>query len=450
MSSRWHGSYAVVGPIQLLIFLLSRLVFGAETSPRNPAWIQYLGDGRVVLRTVIPLTLPGVCPKMSIDGQASEMGVRFAPSLPDFPVQVCEGVLPEVFTKVQVGGQVFGPPKRDVKRVAVIGDTGCIRKRKKKKRHENQNCTDPKSWPFPEIAAQLKAWNPDVIIHVGDYVYRESLCPMDRPDCQDGELRDRWAAWNEDFFKPVAPALASASWAFVRGNHEKCQNAGPGWLAFLDPALKRVVPNAAKVRKSPSCEPFGQPYWISLGRLGILVLDTSNESELEADEGLRKKFKAQLAPFTGRASSAQSVWIASHKPFWAVEPSDQGRSGLPLQMSVNLMDAALSLPKESFQLVLSGHVHGFEALSFEDKRASQLVVGTGGAGLHLEKMVDLKTQTFAGSQPKVGIHRAAHGFVTLEQEPNQTSWTVSQRSVEGKVLTQCKLVGQELTQCVHP
>ncbi len=73
------------------------------------------------------------------------------------------------------------------------------------------------------------------MIHVGDYVYRETPCPEGNTTCAGSPWGYGWDVWNADFFEPAAPLLANAPWLVVRGNHENCARAGEGWLRFLDP-----------------------------------------------------------------------------------------------------------------------------------------------------------------------------------------------------------------------
>ena len=60
---------------------------------------------------------------------------------------------------------------RSIKRIVVIGDTGC-----RLKGDNVQDCNDPAQWPFAAIARLAAARHPDLVIHVGDYHYRESPC----------------------------------------------------------------------------------------------------------------------------------------------------------------------------------------------------------------------------------------------------------------------------------
>src|SRR5262249_38731670 len=117
------------------------------------------------------------------------------------------------------------------RRIVILGDTGC-----RVKGAAIQACDDPKAWPFPQVAAHAAARRPDLIVHVGDYLYRESPCPEGDARCAGSPHGDTWAAWTADFFAPAGPLLTAAPWVFVRGNHESCARAGLGWFRLLDAA----------------------------------------------------------------------------------------------------------------------------------------------------------------------------------------------------------------------
>ncbi len=130
-----------------------------------------------------------------------------------------------------------------------------------------------KVWPFGVIADDEQRSAADLIVHVGDYNYRNTprdmvLSPRvtrltapitvkvyDTGDLDDEDVRrgadrrgptgartcrgspipDTWAAWRDDFFMPAARLMKMAPWLLVRGNHELCGRAGPGWYYLLDP-----------------------------------------------------------------------------------------------------------------------------------------------------------------------------------------------------------------------
>src|SRR5438309_1335623 len=85
-------------------------------------------------------------------------------------------------------------------------------RRRRRKGTSVQDCNDPMSWPFATIARLAAAKHPDLVIHVGDYHYRESPCPADRLGCAGSPHGDNWAVWQKDLFDPAAPLLAAAPW----------------------------------------------------------------------------------------------------------------------------------------------------------------------------------------------------------------------------------------------
>jgi len=60
------------------------------------------------------------------------------------------------------------------------------------------------------LAASVAAAKPDLVIHVGDYLYRESACPPRDSGCARSPHGDDWPTWTADFFAPAAPALLAA------------------------------------------------------------------------------------------------------------------------------------------------------------------------------------------------------------------------------------------------
>ena len=109
---------------------------------------------------------------------------------------------------------------------------------------------------FPSVAAAAAKLKPDLVMHVGDYLYREEPCPPGNAGCAGSPSGDNWPSWNADFFAPAAPLLAAAPWVILRGNHEDCQRAGLGFLRLLGPdAFDPAAP----------CNPHLAPFLVSLG-----------------------------------------------------------------------------------------------------------------------------------------------------------------------------------------
>src|SRR5579875_314409 len=196
-----------------------------HTASGSVAWIQMAEHGAEVRAAITG----GACPAASIDGRPVRLAVR-SPADARFPT-VCSAPLPEGASEVRIEERRLEAPNREVRRIVVFGDSGC-----RLKGPLVQACNDPKAWPFAEVARRAAARHPDLIIHVGDYYYRESPCPVGDVRCAGSPSGDDWAAWRADFFDPAAPLLVAAPWVFVRGNHESCARGGVGWFRLLDAA----------------------------------------------------------------------------------------------------------------------------------------------------------------------------------------------------------------------
>ncbi len=233
----------------VVILTLAACVTPAHQQTALPAkiltsWVVLGEQGQAIARVV---TLDTQCPMLMQDGQAQRMQVRAMPatmaqrktaSLPAdskpaaFPVLSCDAVINPASKSVSVDQQALPLPKAVVQRIVVIGDTGC---RLQKSSDYFQDCNDGAKWAFPEVARTAASFKPDLVIHVGDYHYRENACDTRNSDCAGSPWGYGWDTWQADFFTPATPLLAAAPWVVVRGNHESCSRAGQGWWRFHGP-----------------------------------------------------------------------------------------------------------------------------------------------------------------------------------------------------------------------
>src|SRR5829696_3291277 len=177
----------------------------ASSSPAEPTtvasqWLEFGPDGRRIARVITQAE----CPALVTDGLDLDM-TRRAPASDAFPVLSCEATVPFGTEKASILGQELPLPMGPIRRIAVLGDTGCRVNDWEKK---YQACNDPESWPFAEVAQAVADWDPDLIVHAGDYLYRESPCPNTMAGCQDNPHGDNWATWDADFFTPATSVLA--------------------------------------------------------------------------------------------------------------------------------------------------------------------------------------------------------------------------------------------------
>ncbi|HEX6014200.1 MAG TPA: metallophosphoesterase [Geminicoccaceae bacterium] len=416
------------------------------------------------------------CPELATERGPVPMTARTNPNPATFPVEVCEAIY-GLGERASVAGLDLPEVAADPRRVVVVGDTGCGG-------GTWQDCADPAKWPFAGLTAAAAKEPPDVVVHVGDYVYRgtpssievngvrrgtynagnyrpeDVLCQMRDPYVsQNGpgsSLPDSWEAWRADFFAPAAPLLRRAPWVAARGNHELCSRAGPGYFYLLDPSSGRLGGEL-------SCPPqeqgsvalknvvFPPPYRLELGALRLVVMDTANACDQHAN--FAEAFARQFAEVQ-RLAAGGPAWLVSHRPIWGVDGLDTaaGRfqtSNVTLQQALRRGPGAV-LPA-GVELVLSGHIHRFEALSFPGAtRPPQLVVGNSGVRL-AEDALSGRFATELDGVPTRGLALNEFGF--LDAQPTSGGgWTGQLMGPGAAVLARCgsPAPGPDGEVCVAP
>jgi hypothetical protein len=345
--------------LQWIALLLTALFAGlgpAAAADAPIAWVQFAADGGLAVRAVVGQNES--CPAVTSDKGNVVTQLRGAPT-GAFPIQVCEALLPANTAGIAVAGRALPSVPAAVRRIAVIGDTGC-----RVKGRTAQNCLDPKAWPFPAIAAAAAARKPDLVIHVGDYYYRENACPPDHAGCAGSPFGDRWPTWRAEFFDPAAPLFDTAPWLLIRGNHESCKRGGRGWFRLLDPSPVRG-----------DCVDYTPPYRVAAGELELLPFDDAEADDFLAPPDKVTAYAAQLTPLLAKA--APHSWLVMHRPVWAMGPDKLGA----LRLNQTMQQAIRDRVPANLDMVLSGHIHDFISYAFGPERPAQLIVGTGGDNL---------------------------------------------------------------------
>jgi len=416
---------------------------GCSDAPGEGAyvWLQLGPDGA---RSARVITHDATCPVLEVDGRAVAMQVRAAPEPPSFPVLACEATIPAGAAQAAVGGARLPLPRATAERLAVIGDTGC----RIEDGHTTQACNDPSAWPFAglaQVVAELVGWlrgepergdftslaqgvasfDPDLIVHVGDYLYREDECPADDPGCEGSPYGYNWATIEADWFAPARPLFASAPLVLTRGNHEACSRAGHVWFRFLDPRPY-----------DGTCTDYTEPYAIESGGIQFLMLDSSAASDTMVDPSQAAAYRQQFE--TIRRLAAERAFLVTHRPMWAF-----GHAGVQDGQEVLFRDnptlqvaSGNELPA-SVQAVLSGHVHVFQVLGFDAPRPPQVLIGNSGTELDPVVTTPLAGLEIAGATVATGDTLAEFGFGTLEAEGSD--WRLTWRDMAGERLGTCTL-----------
>ncbi len=377
----------------------------------DPVWLTYGPDGPTA-RTIVT---SGDCPHITIDGRRERMRVRNLPGK-NYRVTSCEAAVPTTAASASIGDHPLPVAKLGrTAKIAILGDTGCRRKVSNGKA-SIQDCNDPKAWPFEAVTNSIAEWDPDLILNVGDYYYREAVMSGGKwvPSSYD------WSRWNADWFKPAAKLLPNAPWVMVRGNHESCDRAAEGWFRFLDPRPYLYEDK----RMCKSNLEYTPPYAVTVGEMRFIVIDSAGVSDYMVDPTQVDIVANQLSLYANKAAGA---WMMLHHPIWAFG----SYGGETAVMWTAWNQAGANAPNPA--LMLTGHMHLLEMLSFTDNRIPQLVIGNGGT--ELDKASAPPKGPIGGRDVANFFAHDQFGWVAATQTDG--TWTFDIRDTMGKSQASC-------------
>lgn len=383
----------------------------------EPAWVQATASGYEARIA----TMAASCPSLITDAGDIAMVQRAAASA-DFP-QVCAAAIPALARNVSILGQILPLPVAAPQRILVLGDTGC-----RILGSALQACNDPKQWPFATLAAAAAKMKPDLIVHVGDYHYRESPCPPSFAGCAGSPFGDNWPTWQADFFTPGAPLLAAAPLVLVRGNHEDCNRAWQGWQRALSP-----------FPYTPACTVHEPMFTLDIGAARLAVMDDASAPETAVNKTDLPAYTREIAAL---ADIPAPVWFVHHRPIWA---AITGPLGIPAGGNRTLIAAAMvntaadkPLIPPTVELQVSGHIHSFQILNYDKGVPPQIVAGNGGDNLHVTPQ-NLWGTVFQGdSRVRVLDGLSVDGFGFMLMTRAETGWVMDLHDSDGKPTRQCR------------
>ena len=383
------------------------------------------------------------CPALAIDGKPAAMQVRFSnlhpparsaqPSPnPGFAVTECEAVVPPGHRVARIGGTDLALPTPHPHRILVIGDTGC-----RMAGNAQQDCNDPQAFPLAFLSHLEASLRPDLVLHVGDYFYRDSDCAGAFPGCNlvggpnFQPWGDNWVSWNADFFAPARALLQAAPWVMLRGNHESCGRGAEGWFALLEPAPfseARVActPGSFDAGSAKSYTPedgppyggeFSPSYVVPIGRASLIAHDSSFANDLAIDTATATRYATDLRAVLAAVGPTSINVFATHRPTYGlVRGAGTNAGDFTEQYLFNTLLGSGGVPP-SIGLFVAGHIHSFQYLSFADSArfAPQLIVGTGGSLLDPQIVPGLR-MAFSGKSD-----------FTVHPAPGQTVGTPVER-----------------------
>jgi predicted phosphodiesterase len=418
------------------------------------AWVELIGPGRHASIRAIVSNGAG-CPTLTVNGVPLRMQIRADPGpifpnsdVPggeDFPVRVCEVAAPAGNLQVLLEGNALPLPRTDIRRIVMFGDTGCRIKKKKV-----QKCDDPNKWPYADLAERAAQARPDLVIHVGDYLYRESC---HKPACANTSTGYGWKEWKADFFEPSKPLLAAAPWIMVRGNHENCKRAADGWF--------RLLYHADPPRECPDVSPF---FVADLDGLGFVVMDSAavageddpssadddNDDDDDDDDDDDEAGSGQADDLIDKIrreylAIAESVpapaWLLTHSPFNAVRV-DKATGENKADNTIE-QQAVGDILSPDIAMIVSGHIHLFEALNFggsDPPRRPQLVVGTGGDKRAKKPQTPTELDSVSVSDALI-----LRKFAYMVWDRHGSNWKGELLNKDGERIAHCTLTAGDLT-----
>lgn len=434
-----------------------------DTTQVQATWVVMGEQGQAIARAI---TLESTCPILQQDGVKERMHIRAVPatiaqrvtvnstalSKPSaFPVLTCELPLRSGITSASIDGKALPLPKPVPLKILVIGDTGC---RLDARKDYFQACNDVEQWPFSTVAKTAAGFAPDLVVHVGDYQYRETACPENEAGCAGSPWGFGWDTWQADFFEPAAPLLAAAPWVMVRGNHESCRRAGQGWWRFLDPRRLHASQDCNTATDDMKGN-YSEPYAVPIGAgAQFLVFDSANvpNRALAKHDPVYSIYLNQFKAADQLVQRADFSIFITHHPVLGflegsrksqhveIEPGDAGlQSVLKDIHPTRLFD-------KNVHMLLSGDTHLFEALTFKTNHPTQFVVGNGGSSPYFNLPKVVHTTPFSKAEIAQFESTNRSGFTTMERSDSQstaqstaqsTDWVVKSWDQHGVLMTTC-------------
>jgi hypothetical protein len=334
------------------------------------AWTQFgLGDQpQLIARALVGKG--GDCPTIEIGGQRGTMELRADPRSAAFG-KLCESKRPlgdALDVRIRQGRTVLLDQHvtRQPAQVLVMGDTGC-----RVTSFADQECSDGQKWAFGQLAAAAAGQAADLIVHLGDYYYREAPCKGSAAPCIPGPYGDREETWRADFFTPARGLLAKAPWVFIRGNHEDCLRGGFGWHYYF-------------AESAAGCELVHPPAHIAFKGWSLVGFDSAHAEDRYAVGPVNQGWLDLAAKLRSKVVAAGGpVLLVTHEPGYFICTDDKTAQRVPCRSEgIAALGGVRAIADAVHEagartILLSSHIHSFQVL--DTPGMTQVIVGTGGA-----------------------------------------------------------------------
>ncbi len=349
--------------------------------------------------------------------------------------------------KLILNKKLLNTSKNHLKRIVIIGDTGCHASA-----FSQQKCHIESKWPLKMISKIAAQYNPDLIVHLGDYIYKY----VQSPNNYYNHYGDTEENWEEEFFVPAKELLQQAPWVFIRGNHESCKYAGQGFFRFFTDKC------------ASDCTVYQEHYLVEFDNLRLSVFDTSGIEKNSRDniryiinkllgENNIKLIVQKLIPLLTQPKASidkseidrfiidlpvdnKPSWLLTHIPILDIDRHQ------PLLFNGNKILQKLGLqniPATQIQAIFSGDNHVFKYIKTSQNNQSQFIIGNGGSKLHEHTSI-LNHHVIAIDKHTTILDSITKnnqfGFSVLDYVDNDGGyWKLEAMNLDNKPIVQCSL-----------
>ena len=176
----------------------------------------------------------------------------------------------------------------------------------------------------------------------------------------------------------------------------------------------------------------------------LAVVDTAAAPEPSIDTVQVESYRAQYESLAKLAGKEGPLWLLQHRPIWSTGGTV---AGLPFGDNKTLALAAQGALPANTQLILSGHHHIFQVLSYAQDLPAQIVAGHGGDYLNKGRSADPAGWNINGMTVKAGTHQTGKfGFAMME--PQDDGWVITNYDQAGAALQRCGIKGRQAA-CIN-
>jgi hypothetical protein len=175
---------------------------------------------------------------------------------------------------------------------------------------------------------------------------------------------------------------------------------------------------------------------VNLGSFELVIFDSSLTKTDKISDKINEeqvaKYPSQLAQI-----HAKNAWLVVHHPFWGIKTDPEG--GPSVQLVTPFDSAWKKARPQGISLIVSGHVHMFQLLSFDRDRPPQLVAGDSGADLAAPFPASVTGMKMSGASVVASESEREFGYTLLSK--SGAGWDLTLRNRWGKPVASCSVQG---------